>query len=319
VAAAEAGQDTERWLQIEAATLNFLAADYAASGAAKAIARDYFIELMERQGHPISLTESPIDKELQAEIKQIKHDIWQTEGATMARLDARMSDRHYRELPRWQQALLDRKRTAITQFPGVDFNCPDRCYKALVADYGKVSREVLLFGYAEHPAAVQGIEQEQVIAILKRQIRLPHQLPRQAVKAKLLERLGVLFLLDAPYSNTDERAIRVKQEALKWAKEIRDWLALNVSEEQSPVEICNKLLKRLGIKAKAIARPGTDRLFEKRDRIYQALPYAEPLQLELLEAVRRRLGTPVVAPPSVDEVLSQKHSSDKRSASFALP
>jgi hypothetical protein len=50
------------------------------------------------------------------------------------------------------------------------------------------------------------------------------------------------------------------------------------------VEICNKLLVKLGLKGEAIARPGT---VGKRDRIYQVSGMAHPLRDRLLEAARR--------------------------------
>ena len=58
---------------------------------------------------------------------------------------------------------------------------------------------------------------------------------------------------------------------------------------------CNKLLVKLGLKAEAIARPGT---VGKRDRIYQISGMVNPLRDRLLEAARRRLTE---ASPGFDE------------------
>ena len=61
------------------------------------------------------------------------------------------------------------------------------------------------------------------------------------------------------------------------------------------MEICNKLLVKLGLKGEAIARPGT---VGKRDRIYQVSGMADPCRDRLLEAARQRLAE---ALPDFDE------------------
>jgi len=159
-----------------------------------------------------------------------------------------------------------------------------------------VRRGVLLQAAAENQAAAQGLEETQVRAALQGKIALPHALPKAAMRAKLIELTGLLTLLNGEsYSNFEERAIAIKAAALKWKSEIHYWLGLEIKPSQTPVEICNKLLVKLGLKGEAIARPGT---VGKRDRIYQVSGMANPFRDRLLEAARRRLTE---ASPDFDE------------------
>jgi hypothetical protein len=158
----------------------------------------------------------------------------------------------------------------------------------------------LLQAAAENQAAAQGLEENHVRAALQGRISLPHALPKAAMRAKLIELTGLLTLLDGEsYHNNEERAIAIKAAALKWKSEIFYWLGLNIKQSQTPVEICNKLLTRLGLKAEAIARPGT---VGTRDRIYQVPGVADPFRDRLLAAARRRLEEALgKAPPDFDE------------------
>jgi hypothetical protein len=77
------------------------------------------------------------------------------------------------------------------------------------------------------------------------------------VKATIVAKLGVLNLLDGnPWTNSDKRAIAIKQTALRFIDEVRYWLNLNINPDQTPCEIVNKLVKRLGLEVAAIDRPG---------------------------------------------------------------
>ena len=94
-----------------------------------------------------------------------------------------------------------------------------------------------------------------------------------------------------PWTNQDKRAITIKQTALKYANEITYWLQLNVKATQTPCEIVNKLLKRLGLEIAAIGRPGPRK--EKRARIYAIANLENPTRMKLLQAAREKLQGPV--------------------------
>jgi hypothetical protein len=301
VAAQESGEDSARLLAIESATADFLAAERAAIGAQKAIAKDYFIRLMESQGHSIIESGGGKNEEIALHLGEIKKELWREKAAIGAALQ---EDDESKNIPTWHKELLAFKLRARGEFPGIDFDDPEDFYRALVADYGRVRRGVLLQAAAENHEAALALELPQIKAILSRKIALPHTLPRGAIKAKLIELCGVLALLDGmPYGNSDDRAIAIKAAAMQWAAEIRYWLGLNISAEQSPVDICNRLLKRLGLEGKAIARPGGKKR-GNRDRLYAVAGLDDPLRNRLLAAARRRLGTeveePIAAKPEVD-------------------
>jgi hypothetical protein len=301
VAAQEAGEDCDRLLAIESATADFLAAERAAVGAQKAIAKDYFAHLMQAQGHSITESEGGKNDEIAMHLAEIKEELWREKAAIGAALQ---EGDEAKNIPTWHKELLAFKLRAREEFPGIDFDDPEDFYQGLVKDYGRVRRGVLLQAAAENHGAALALELPQIKAILSRKIALPHTLPRGAMRAKLIELCGVLALLDGTtYGNSDDRAIAIKAAALHWAAEIQYWLGLHVSVDQSPVDICNRLITRLGLKGKAIARPGGKKQ-GNRDRLYAVAGLDDPFRDRLLAAARQRLGEvqePVEAPqPKVD-------------------
>lgn len=87
-------------------------------------------------------------------------------------------------------------------------------------------------------------------------------------KAAMVQQLGIPALLDGqPWSNSDPRAIAIQQAALKSAKEVKRWLGLTIKAEQTPSEVVNKLLKKLGLQTVCVSRLG--KRGEQRERAYE--------------------------------------------------
>jgi Domain of unknown function (DUF3854) len=291
--AQEAGEDGEQILAIESAIINFLAAEKTAIGCQKSIAQDFFTHILEARGHRITHLKCPKDEAIAQELQELQEDLWREAADILAELQESDAKKN---MPQWHKELLATKLRARADFPGISFDNVEDCYQALVKDYGRMRCGALLQAAAENQAAAQGLEETQVRAALQGKIALPHALPKAAMRAKLIELTGLLTLLDGEsYSNCEERAIVIKAAALKWKSEIHYWLGLEIKPNQTPVEICNKLLVKLGLKGEAIARPGT---VGKRDRIYLVSGMADPFRDRLLEAARRRLAE---ASPDFDE------------------
>jgi Domain of unknown function (DUF3854) len=295
--AQEAGEDVGRILTIESAIVNFLAAEKTAIGCQKSIAQDFFIHLLESRGHSLTQLKCPKDEAIAQDLQNLQEELWRETANILAKLQESDGKKN---IPQWHQELLATKLRARSEFPGISFDDAEDCYQALVKDYGRMRGGALLQAAAENQAAAQGLEEKRVRAALQGRISLPHALPKAAMRAKLIELTGLLTLLDGEsYSNSEKRAIAIKTAALKWKSEIYYWLGLEIKQSQTPVEICNKLLIKLGLKAEAVARPGT---VGKRDRIYQVSGIVDPFRDRLLAAARQRLAEVLgKAPPDFDE------------------
>jgi len=286
---------SETLLRIENAVFDYLAEARAISGAQKSIAHAALVDSLERAGHHCTCEKVESDREITTLWKETQEEIWREDAAEFAA--AKVEPHH---TPAWAMAILDsfdslradriiaQKVLCREQFPGILFDCPDECYGALFNEYGKMRQGVVAQAKVENLQASKEDDRGQVEAILKARIRGTHKLPKSYVRSLLLHKTGILDLLDAPsYSNTSKLAIDIKKRALHFAREISYWLRLNLTDDQTPVEIANKLLKKFGLKGKEISRIGKR---GQQQRIYQVEGQDNPLRIRLLKAARRRLS-----------------------------
>lgn len=284
---------------IESAILDYLAESAVVSGSQKAIAKDALIDRLESAGHTVSLIQAVNDTSISEIWKQAQEDIWQDEALEIA--NAAIEDCHtpewaYRTLDSMESTRCDRilahKVLWRDEFPGVLFDDQAEVYEAITKDYGLMRRGVLLQARAQNLDAVREGDRATAEQILSGKVRAGHRLPKNYIKALMIERLGVLALLDGKsYSNSDKRCISIKQQALRFANEIGYWLRLQIKATQSPVEICNKLLRKLGLKAEAIARPG--KRGQQNNRVWAIPELNNPTRKRLLEAACSKLSSPV--------------------------
>jgi hypothetical protein len=334
--------DSARRLEIAAATNQFLQVHYASIGIQKAIAKDWFIELLQEAGHQVSLEGLDSDRAIQKALDQIKEDLEReaaeiigdleqaedspfNDGIPKARLRSpELRERYYRPItggnspetfcPTWIRNLLPLKLKAIETAPGIDYDDAEICYRHLTHEGGLQQRGTLLQALSENPDSAKSLERGEVEAVLRGRLVLPHKLPRNFWKAQLIHLSGVSALLDGEtYSNSDPRAIAIKKAALHWAKEIWKWLGLTINDDQTPIEICNKLLHKLGLTPQAIARPGTN---GKRDRVYKIPGLCDPYRNDLLEAMRRRLRE--FDPASVEDSVDMLRSAGEDTETLRL-
>ena len=163
-----------------------------------------------------------------------------------------------------------------------------------------MARGVNLQAKAEN---IDGAKQEDdaaVKAIFSGSVKAIHRLPRSHVRALLIGKSGVLELLDGEiYSNADPRCERVKKWAVKFSSEIFYWLRLAIDDEQTPIEIAHKLLKKLGLERNKANRLGAiqmvDRLGNRGENSerFQVDMNFDPIRSRLLEAARRKLSESV--------------------------
>ena len=284
---------------IESAILDYLSESAVVSGSQKAIAQVALIDRLESAGHTVSLVQAASNKDISDIWKQAQEDIWQDEALEIA--NGVIEDCH---TPEWAHRTLDSMEATRAdrllahkvlwrdEFPGVLFEDQAEVYEAITKDYGMMRRGVLLQARAQNLDAVKESDRTTAEQILSGKVRAGHRLPKNYIKAWMIEWLGVLALLDGKsYSNSDRRCIAIKAKALRFADEIGYWFRLQIKASQSPVEICNKLLRKLGLKAEAISRPG--RRGEQCDRIYAIPDLNNPLRKRLLESACSKLSSPV--------------------------
>ncbi|WP_008310670.1 DUF3854 domain-containing protein [Leptolyngbya sp. PCC 6406] len=297
---------------VESAIVDYLTTARTVSGSQKAIAQEALIDRLEGAGHTVTTDTLQADKAT-AELWQLTQEqIWLEEAVEIAAAEpeaAHTLDWAHRTLDSLESSrearLIAYKVLCRDEFPGIDFDDAEDCYEVLCKDYGSLRRGVLLQGRAENLEAIKACDRDVVESILASSIRAPHRLPRNYVKAAMMAKLGVLNLLDGkPWTNTDNRAIAIKQTALRFMDEVRYWLNLNINPDQTPCEIANKLVKRLGLNVAAIGRPG--RRAQTRARLYAATDLDNPIRLKLLQAIRQKLSDSVSTISNQDQVLNQE-------------
>ncbi len=293
------GDRAELMATVETAVMDYLSSEIAAVGAQKLMAHDALVSRLEAAGHQVSSESIAKDAAAVDLWKEITEQIWQEDAAAVAA--AVIEPKHTSE---WahktlesqdstlQTRILARKVILRDEFPGIMFDDAQECYEALFKDYGAMRHGVTLQGQAENLEAARAVDRAATEAILSKNIRALHRLPKSAVRAALIAKTGILSLLDgSTYHNQDPRAIALKAAALKFKNEIFYYLRLQVNGTQTPVEVVNKLLKKLGLSATAVARPGARG--QQGDRHYQVMGWDDPVRVRLLEAMRRKLSEPI--------------------------
>ncbi|MDX2213763.1 MAG: plasmid replication protein, CyRepA1 family [Oculatellaceae cyanobacterium bins.114] len=289
----------ESLVRIETAVLDYLAASKTVSGAQKSIAHDALAKELETAGHTVKCVQSQKDATTVELWKDIQEEIWREDAAAIA--SAVVEDRH---TPEWAHRTLESLEVSLEtrilaqkviwreQFPGILFDDAEECYQTLCKDYGAMRRGVTLQAKAENLEAAKEGDRASVEAILKSRIRAIHHLPKNYFKALLIAKTGVLELLNGEcYSNTHPKALQIRKAALYWANEISYWLRLQIKPDQTPVEICNKLIRKIGLNGVADSRPG--QRGTSRDRVYVIEGMENPVRQRLLEALRRKTSSSV--------------------------
>lgn len=289
----------EQLVTIENAVLDYLVESKSVSGAQKSISHDALVNALESAGHTVKLLESSKEKEVSDLWKQIQEEIWREEAGELA--SATLDHTHSTTWARKQLDSIDVSRQNRIkaykvlwrdEFPGVAFDDAEECYRCLVEDWGAMRRGVSLQAHAEHLEVVRASDSAEAQKILSSKVRAAHRLPKRYARALLINQLSILPMLDGQsWSNADPRAIAVKKAALQWRSEIYYWLRLTIKPDQTPSEIVNKLIRKLGLKAEAIGRPGSRT--ESRDRVWTIENSEDPYRNKLLKALRSKLSSSV--------------------------
>jgi Domain of unknown function (DUF3854) len=294
--------DAELKGTIQTAVLDYLASATAAIGNQKLIAHIALTQKLKSAGHNVTCEVLKKEPAMVATWKAITEEIEREEATAIA--TAAIDPHHTIEWARKQLQGLDvskadrilaRKVIYRDDFPGVMFDCPEECYQALTRDYGAMARGVRLQAKAENLDGAKRDDEAAVKAILSGKVKQLHHLPRGYVQALLIAQSGVLDLLNGEiYSNADPRCQRVKEWAVKFSGEISYWLRLQINDGQTPIEICHKLLKKLGLERDKTDRPGAVQTVDRKGKRganserFRVDLYFDPIRAKLLEAARRK-------------------------------
>ncbi|NEO34530.1 MAG: hypothetical protein F6K36_29870 [Symploca sp. SIO3C6] len=300
-------EEQERYTRIQTAVLDYRAEQAEVQGAMKAIAYDYLLRRLERAGHHVIEEKAGVSKVTSELWKQVQDEIWAEDAEEFAAIN--LEDIHTEE---WAQRTLNSNDSTRVnrvrahkvlyrlEFPGVIFDDASECYEALMLDYGAMRRGVRLQSKCQNLEAARSLDREKASKLLEKDIKALHRMPQDFVKAFLLSKVGILDLLDgSEYHNQDPRAISVKERALELSNEIYYRLRLNIKSTQTPVEICNKLLRKFGLEINKPDRPGAIQASQpgsrddRGDRHYRVDLDYSPVRKRLLEASQRKLSESV--------------------------
>lgn len=287
---------SEQAIADQEAALDYLAIEIDSRGKMKQIARAYLSHRLTQAGHRVRLTQAAKNPEMKAHRSEARDRVNRRKGVELAAItigpehDAEWAAKKSKSM---ECSKGDRLRLRKIQlrgdYPEMPWDDPEHCYQAFYADGGKLDRGVKLQAAAENLEATERLERERLEQILSKEFKALHRLPKRAIAAKLIAASGILDLLKdgTPYSNSDPRCIRIKEKLLPYRADIQYFWGLNLKEDQSPVEIANKILKsKLGLKPKAIARLGSR---GDRERFWEITGHDDFLRLEMLESRRRKL------------------------------
>lgn len=285
----------------EVAVLDYLAAARAVSGNQKAIAQDALVARLQTSGHIVEYREVKGSPETALLWQETQEAIWQDEALEMASVAVEAGQDitwAYRTLDSMESSrearIIAHKVLWHEQFPGMDFDDPDEVFQAICQDYGRMRKGTLLQAQAMNLESVKESDKAAIESLFQGSIRPLHKLPKTYIRAAVIERLGILKMLDGKsWSNSDPRCVAIKKIALKYANEIQYWLRLTVNTTQTPSEIVNKLLRKLGLIAVSASRPG--QRHEQRDRIYAIEDFQNPVRAKLLKSACNRLSDSVSA------------------------
>lgn len=242
---------------IEGAVLEYISVAKAVSGSQKQIAHQALAMRLERSGHNVqSDRKCEPDPKWAKFFKGIREMLWDEEAAGIA--GAKVAPLiHTIE---WARRTLDGLDTTLEirtiarkvlwrdEFPGMAFDDVSQCFNALTLDYGAMAKGASLQARAENLEASAVADKEITKQILSGNIRALHLLPKKHIQALLIQKSGVLDLLEGfEYDSDHPTCQAVKDFALQNRNNIYYWLRLNIQKTQSAVTICHKLLKKMGI------------------------------------------------------------------------
>ncbi len=296
-----------------AAVVGFACANDGLRGAQKSIAYEYLCSALEQDGFRVARLEPEPDPESKALVKAAKtalveaqEKIWRDDAVTQATAVPFDSVDKARSVKAQNCSLADQfradKTLLIAEFPGIDFDDPEICYQTGYRDRG-----VMISGVRKN---IDALDPDRVAAALSKSATalvaqgFNHKLPTRHLRAVLLNKSGILDLIDPDviYQNGDAALVAVQQFAVKYRADLRYVAGIDVQPESvdtkgrtthSAIDVVGKLLKCLGLRFLTVSRKGT----AQTHRQYQIVPRfnggssGDGLDKQDLDQVRKEAAT----------------------------
>ncbi len=262
-----------------AAFVDFYVASASLRGAQKQISFRCLADTLEAEGFEVLYEFAERSDIGEAEVRAAREWIWRKDAATLAATTALEDWRDYQDKPctldvEWAAT----KGRLIETYPGIDWDCPETCYYSYTRQDELMRRGVTLQALCEDLPAANLMDQAKVEAALKS--GLLHKVPTFHLKALLLNKIGVLRLLEGGLvlDNNCPVCIEVADLARRFRKDLRFYSGFNIGDESidtkgrrthTPVDVCAKLLKPFGLEMESVSRLTAN---GKRERQYGIVP-----------------------------------------------
>ncbi|MBD1823676.1 hypothetical protein H6F51_14410 [Cyanobacteria bacterium FACHB-DQ100] len=304
-------------------------------GAQKAVAREYLISVLQESGHQITIEDWGKDPEEQTALSQVQKEIDIEDAQQWANSPTYETLEEAHKKLASECSLEDEIKALKTiecdRFPDVDFDDVDNCLWILIQHRGKLGRGAQLQAAIENIAAAKELDRESVETVCSNELGMAHRLPTQYVRAQLLRQSGILQLADrgVEFSNSDSRCIQVQQFAVKHLKQFRYYFGLTIAPEytdskgrkqHTPVDVCGKLLKKIGLQSVVIKTQGKR---GAQERVYTvAIDYVKQSEQDTaweyrdraLAAARQRLNLIVPVETDSPEPETEHRTEEKQSS-----
>jgi ABC-type oligopeptide transport system ATPase subunit len=184
----------------------------------------------------------------------------------------------------------------------LDFGDVEVCYQ-VTQKYGALTKGVELEAASLNLQLAIANQKPAVKAIFDEEIKALHHLPTAAQKAILIERCGILNLLDGQkYATDSPEMLEFKEKCLNLSDGFHKFMGLTFTSEQTPATFLRRLANRLKITLK-MTRPG--KFGVNNPRVYQA--YTSESIAEDIQAAQLKLAEKQAELSQVENLNKQAH------------
>ena len=291
---AEVSSETLPASVLSAAVGRFLAVDRTLECLRKSIALDQLVSGLSARGHDVAEPESLRKQDFWKKALRNAEEFCDRRTADLM-AEAVLTTHLDKNFSPYVNRLYEQREAAVLKFPDIDFSASSNCYELLVRERGSMGRGILRQVRAENLDFNRALDSDNAKHLLEADVQLNHRLPLEAIEAWILGTSGVLELLDGKsYDGNDDRIKRIRSFAIRQKREIKRFLRLTITDEQTGVEIAHKLLKKFDLALRhKHDRPGCiqmmGRFGARGDNSEVFLVKIDPMSLrhEALESARR--------------------------------
>jgi hypothetical protein len=261
--------------------------------------RENLISIWESQGHTVNLLQLGKEKHLAEERTEHRGALDQDEAIAWAKANtADTSLTEARDILNTlgttpERRRVARKRLLEDKLPGSHLDDAEFCLKAVIQHNGRFLKSAELLWKAQNPDAAKAIDRWRWSNAFSQsaqtgRIVIIHRLSNHSAQAKLLHECPLQPFIDGKlqrFDNNTTEAIAVHQWALLHNRQFRRHLRITVSENHTPVQTVNKLLRKLGF---AIDKLGWKGSRANRVRQYQIANLQDCDRDAILKALTER-------------------------------